>query len=214
MASHEIDSGTVTRSNVRLFRRRPRAELRPADNSRQPPFFSGFHDETHVSAVEAAPRAHPRISRPHEHRGRAQGALRAARQGPRPTVRLTPSRGAANARRRLRGAAAFAAVLRLGVRYDGRFLQLIAVPAAQACGRVGYVIARKVIRLAVDRNRLRRRLREVVRVAGPALERYDVVFRVRSVVPRESIRAAAAEARELVIRLVEREKKNDMERFG
>ena len=104
--------------------------------------------------------------------------------------------------------------MRLGVRYDGRFLQLIAAPAAEAYGRVGYVIGRKVIRLAVDRNRLRRRLREVVRTRRPALGRYDVVFRVRSVVPRESIRAAAAEARELVIRLVEREKKNDMERFG
>jgi ribonuclease P protein component len=76
------------------------------------------------------------------------------------------------------------------------------------------VIARKVIRLAVDRNRLRRRLREAVRAARPALERYDVVFRVRTVVPRESIVAAAAEGRDLVIRLVEREKKNDMEPLG
>ena len=70
------------------------------------------------------------------------------------------------------------------------------------------------MRLAVDRNRLRRRLREVVRGARPALERYDVVFRVRAVVPRESIGVAVAEGRELVVRLVEREKNNDMDRVG
>lgn len=80
---------------------------------------------------------------------------------------------------------------------------MIAAPAAEAPGRVGYVIGRKLIRRAVDRNRLRRRLREVIRAARPSIERYDVVFRVRRLVPREALMNAVGESRELVQRLLD-----------
>jgi len=80
---------------------------------------------------------------------------------------------------------------------------LIAAPAEEAPGRVGYVIGRKVIRRAVDRNRLRRRLREVIRAARPAIERYDVVLRVRRLLPREALLNAVGESRQLVQRLLE-----------
>jgi ribonuclease P protein component len=80
---------------------------------------------------------------------------------------------------------------------------LIAAPAEEAPGRVGYVIGRKVIRRAVDRNRLRRRLREVIRAARPAVERYDVVLRVRRLLPREALLNAVGESRQLVQRLLE-----------
>jgi ribonuclease P protein component len=78
---------------------------------------------------------------------------------------------------------------------------LIAAPAEQDPGRVGYVIGRKALPLAVDRNRLRRRLREHVRAARPALERFDVVLRVRVRVNREDIPAAAEEVRVLLAQL-------------
>jgi len=55
---------------------------------------------------------------------------------------------------------------------------------------------------AVDRNRLRRRLREIVRGARPALDAYDVIVRVRSVVPAAEIPAAAAEGARLLQRLL------------
>jgi ribonuclease P protein component len=78
---------------------------------------------------------------------------------------------------------------------------LIAAPAAQTPGRVGYVIARKAIRRAVDRNRLRRRLRECVRAARPAIEAFDIVLRVRRSVDRDDIAAAVAECPRLFARL-------------
>ena len=102
---------------------------------------------------------------------------------------------------RLRGARAFEAVFRGGTRFDGCFLQLIAAPAAGTPGRVGYVIARRAIPRAVDRNRLRRRLREAVRVARPALTRFDLILRVRGAIARRDIGAAAAEGRELIARV-------------
>jgi ribonuclease P protein component len=83
---------------------------------------------------------------------------------------------------------------------DGRFLQLVAAPAALSPGRVGYIIPRRAIPLAVDRNRLRRRLREAVRAARPPLERLDVILRVRQSIARADVPAAAAEGRELLQR--------------
>ena len=78
---------------------------------------------------------------------------------------------------------------------------MIAAPAAQDPGRVGYVIGRKAMPRAVDRNRLRRRLRENVRAARPGVERFDIILRVRERVRRDDIVAAAAEARALLARL-------------
>ncbi|HTI45459.1 MAG TPA: ribonuclease P protein component [Casimicrobiaceae bacterium] len=113
-----------------------------------------------------------------------------------------PRRTAGARAYRLRGARAFEAIFRDGVRIDGRFLQLVAAPAGQQPGRVGFIIPRRAIALAVDRNRLRRRLREKLREARPAVERFDVIVRVRQAVPREAIRGAAAEAAALIERLV------------
>jgi ribonuclease P protein component len=104
----------------------------------------------------------------------------------------------------LRGARAFEAVFRAGTRFDGRFLQLIAAPAAGTPGRVGYIIARRSIPRAVDRNRLRRRLREAVRLARPAIARFDVIMRVRGALARADVLAAAAEGRELIARVAQR----------
>jgi ribonuclease P protein component len=104
--------------------------------------------------------------------------------------------------RRLRGAGAFEAVFAAGRRIDGRYLQIVAAPAAQSPGRIGYVIGRKSIPRAVDRNRLRRRLRELVRTERPALDAYDIILRVRNVVPASEVPSAAAEAAQLLQRLL------------
>lgn len=55
---------------------------------------------------------------------------------------------------------------------------------------------------AVDRNRLRRRLREIVRAARPALDAYDVIVRVRSAVAPAEVAGAVAEGARLVQRLL------------
>jgi ribonuclease P protein component len=102
---------------------------------------------------------------------------------------------------RLRGTGAFEAVFRTGARHDAHFLQLIAAPAAQSPGRVGYVIGRKMMRRAVDRNRLRRRLRESVRAQRPAVQAFDIILRVTRTVRSADIVAANAESRQLLARL-------------
>ena len=203
----DVDSARLTRSNVRLFRRSAAAQGRLVPGRPIAPLSKVRRNETHISAVEAAPRAHPRFPGPHEHRRGPQGPGGTARQGPRAPVRLTAQAQAASigsARYRLRGAGAFESVFKLGVRHDARFLQLIAAPAAQDPGRVGYVIGRKAMPRAIDRNRLRRRLRESVRAARPGIERFDIVLRVRERVRGDDIAAATAESRTLLERLTER----------
>jgi ribonuclease P protein component len=95
-------------------------------------------------------------------------------------------------------------VFAAGVRLDAHFLQLIAAPAAQDPGRVGYVIGRKAMPRAVDRNRLRRRLRECVKRARPAIERFDIIVRVLRGVARADIPSAVTESVLLLARLVGR----------
>jgi ribonuclease P protein component len=79
---------------------------------------------------------------------------------------------------------------------------LVAAPAAGNPGRVGYVIARKTLPRAVDRNRLRRRLREVVRALRPGIATWDIIVRVKRVSNRVELDAAFVEAAQLLAALV------------
>jgi ribonuclease P protein component len=101
-------------------------------------------------------------------------------------------------RYRLRGAAAFASVLRRGQRFEGERLQLVAVPAGGTDGRAGYVIGKKLLARAVDRNRLKRMLREAIRARRPAMNAFDVVVRLRRPCAAKDIAGAIAEASALL----------------
>ena len=79
---------------------------------------------------------------------------------------------------------------------------MVAAPAERSPGRIGDVIGAKAIPRAVDRNRLRRRLRETLRAARPAIEIYDVIVRVKRAVQKNEISAAAAEGPALVEKLL------------
>jgi ribonuclease P protein component len=70
-------------------------------------------------------------------------------------------------------------LFRAGRRLNGAHLQLLASPAERSIGRVGFVIGKKQLANAVDRNYLRRLLREAVRQRRPALDAFDVVLRLR-----------------------------------
>ena len=102
--------------------------------------------------------------------------------------------GSGSRRYRLTGIGAFDALFRGGARHEGRWLQLVAMPAARAPGRVGYVIGRKVLKRAVDRNRLRRVLRVVLARARPGIEAYDVIVRLKRPCTRQDVAAIAGEA--------------------
>jgi len=101
-------------------------------------------------------------------------------------------------RHRLRGTAAFAAVFRSGRRFEGSRLQILAVPTSSTTGRVGYVIGKKLLGRAVDRNRLKRMLREAIRRRRPAIEAFDLIVRLRQPCPAAELGGVAAEAAALL----------------
>lgn len=58
-------------------------------------------------------------------------------------------------------------------------MRLMATPAKTTLGRVGFVIGKRELKLAVDRNYARRLMREAVRLRRPGIERFDIVLRLR-----------------------------------
>ena len=103
--------------------------------------------------------------------------------------------------RRLTGHGAFESVLRQGRRVEGLYLQLIVAKAPATGGRCGYIIGRKVAPRAVDRNRIRRKLREAVRAQAHAIDAHDVVLRVTRAGNKAEQDAAALEAARLLTEL-------------
>ena len=79
---------------------------------------------------------------------------------------------------------------------------MIAMPAQRACGRVGFVIGRRALPRAVDRNRVRRMLRETLRGARPAVLRFDVILRLKRSALRNEIARVRAEALRCLAALV------------
>ncbi len=103
---------------------------------------------------------------------------------------------------RLSGAGAYDAVLRSGRRSEGQYVQVIAAPATADVGRAGYVIARKTLPRAVDRNFVRRRFRESVRALRPAIDGFDLILRLKRADNRLEQRAATFEAAQLLAALL------------
>ena len=99
---------------------------------------------------------------------------------------------------RLTGVGTFDAIFRAGRRDEGRYVQLVTVPADRIPGRVGFVVGRKVLPLAVDRNRLKRLLRAKLSRLSPDAVRVDLIIRVRCPVTRSQIDAVAEEAGQLM----------------
>ena len=74
--------------------------------------------------------------------------------------------------------------------------------ATRIPGRAGLIVGKKALPLAVDRNRVRRILRESLRAARPAIESYDVILRLKRGCPRTEYRRLAAAAVTLIAALV------------
>jgi ribonuclease P protein component len=75
---------------------------------------------------------------------------------------------------------------------------LLALPVAGGTGRIGYVIGRRQLSRAVDRNRLRRLWREAVRARGPLTRGFDIVVRLRDTCFRADVPGVATEAASLL----------------
>jgi len=89
----------------------------------------------------------------------------------------------------------------VGRRLEAARVQLLVAPTTESYGRFGCVIGAKHMPRAVDRNRLRRVLREAIRSRRAALAGLDVVVRLRSGCVRSEVEAIASEAVALLDRL-------------
>jgi ribonuclease P protein component len=76
---------------------------------------------------------------------------------------------------------------------------------------VGFVIGKKALRNAVDRNRVRRVLRVAVAQLRPAIEAFDVILRLKRGCTRHEVPAVAAEATDLLRALLATARKGPAE---
>lgn len=83
-------------------------------------------------------------------------------------------------------------------------MQIVIAPAATPPGRTGFVVGRKALRRAVDRNRLKRVLREFLRTSRTELAPFDLVIRLKHPATRDTIAEAAGEAIALIRQAIAR----------
>ena len=117
-------------------------------------------DEANVSTQSTPPSQDARVSRAHEDEGRTKGVEASSCEGPQTADRLS---GGLSRRQRLTTSAEFQALFQRGKRID-RSALIVLWRESNDPTRVGFAVSRQV-RLAVQRNRARRRLREAYRAA-------------------------------------------------
>ncbi|MCO6428247.1 ribonuclease P protein component [Nitrosomonas communis] len=102
---------------------------------------------------------------------------------------------------RLHKAAEFQSVIRFRRMVSGEFFQLYVKPSNLDYSRLGLIVAKKMVRQAIKRNRLKRLLREVFRIHQQELDNMDCVFRLqRALTQIDSIRIRQ-EAKMLILKL-------------
>jgi ribonuclease P protein component len=167
------------------------------------------HNETHLSTVRNAEEANPWFSSSHENHGGCGCYQSSPRQGTSP-----PGSIAAGARlnsrdciirfqknKRLHKAEEFSSVIRFKCSARSEFLQVFAKPNGLLHPRLGLIIAGKIERLAVNRNRVKRVLREAFRARQRDLAGLDLVVRLRCRVSHNNSSRIAGEAEKLMIQL-------------
>lgn len=102
---------------------------------------------------------------------------------------------------RLRKATEFQAVIRFRCTVSGEFLQFCVKPSHLEYPRLGLIIAKKLERHAVRRNRLKRLLREVFRVHQPDLDKMDCIFRLQRPLTQIDPARIRQEAELLILKL-------------
>ncbi len=88
-----------------------------------------------------------------------------------------------SSRPKLRKSSEFRSVYEKGKRVDGRFMTAFVWRNESGQHRLGITASKRVARLAVDRNRMKRLLRETFRLSGEMLQgsepHYDWVFNAK-----------------------------------
>lgn len=164
--------------------------------------------EADLSAIGDAPQAHTWISRAQAEPRRARGAACAPGEGACTAERLNAGAGPAPAglprSARLRRPEHFAAALAHGASGARRYFTLFAKPNGLDEARIGIITAKKVAPRAVDRNRVRRMVREVFRSWRAEVGGVDVVVRLRRCPARGSAGLARSELSRLFAELAAR----------
>ena len=162
-------------------------------------FSSGQTNETHLSAVQGSPQAHPRISRAHAHPWRTGSIARATRQGALTVGRLSGAGQATLPRSvRLLRREEYRAALAAGTSGVRRHFTVFARPNGLGQARIGIIVSRRVAQRAVDRNRAKRLVREAFRKARHRLGGMDLVVELRRCPPPRAMVVAGAEISRLL----------------
>ncbi|MCW5601143.1 ribonuclease P protein component [Nitrosomonas sp.] len=103
--------------------------------------------------------------------------------------------------RRLHRAAEFQSVIRFKRSVSGQFLQFFIKPSPLDYPRLGLIVAKKLERQAVKRNRLKRVLREIFRIHQQELDKVDCVFRLQRSTTQADIVRFRQEAEMLIFRM-------------
>lgn len=178
--------------------------------------FTTVPHETDIQTTEPKEKEHPRIPRPNEHSGRPQDAVEAAEEGAPPAGRggrLEVDGAAAEPGpptevcfppvRRIRRSGEIRGLLRRGKRRRTSELDVFLAASPTSCARFGSIVP-KHGHTIVDRNRLRRRLREIGRLEVlPRLDTHprDLDFLVRA--RREAYHVSFQQLRNQLVKLTE-----------
>jgi ribonuclease P protein component len=167
----------------------------------------GEDDETYLSTIRDAKKADPWFSGSHENFRWSGGYSGSPGQGADSPWGLTQPEllGSFTIRfpktHRLHKAEEFSSVIRFRCSASSEFLQIFAKPNNLSHSRLGLVVAGKVERLAVNRNRVKRTLRAAFRARQRDLTGLDIVVRLRSRVSHDDSLRMAGEAERLMVQL-------------
>lgn len=99
---------------------------------------------------------------------------------PRPIAALSAGQGFSR-RQRLLKAAEYEAVFNHRCAVRTAYFQVLAKPNELGQARLGMIVSKRLLPNAVDRNRVRRRIREAFRLAAANLPGLDLVVRLQAV---------------------------------
>jgi ribonuclease P protein component len=154
-------------------------------------FFQVASHATDIQSQCTQAEAHPRFSRPDEDSRRASGAEAPSFEGTRTTHRLRqapPGLQGHPWEARLRGPASFKAVFGGRRLHSGSFT-LTWIPSQNPTARLGLVVSRRTSKRSVDRNRLKRLVRESFRKVRLTLGGLDIVITAK----REAVNVRGAD---------------------
>jgi ribonuclease P protein component len=180
-----IGGGTLVLTPLRVLRTLAAFRVRPAARNTRT-FHEPFIDEAYLSAQQSAAQADPRIPHAHGYQEGPAGVEPSACQGAQASRAVTRGRGVPigsftfSARQRLRTQAEFEHVYKSGQRFGQSLFQVSACPNAHGFPRLGLSIGARTVGNAVARNRIRRVVREIFRLAQADLPAVDIVVAARA----------------------------------